>query len=164
MSKYNILNTKKKTILCRIGTKHDPGVIVMQQITPKEEEEIDNSVNENVYKRSRFYLNPELFVEGKEILAYGEINLKNEDDINLIRNLPILDDKVMDCGNIIPTTFDYNAGTIDGINPWSHTWDNLLWFKYHHCMIGKPERIIIYRISMKNYNRLDELYRMENTE
>ena len=154
MSEYKIQGTRKKTVLCRFGTKIEPSVVVMQAITEEQEVEIDKSSEENAYKRSRFYIDDTLMVEGKEIYAYGEINLKEKDDINLIESLNIIDDEVMGCRNVIPTTFDYAKGTIKGVNPWSHTWNKLEWFKYHYCMIGKPKRIIIYKIAEKNYSRV----------
>lgn len=113
----------------------------MEPISEKQEYEIDDT--------EKFVLEDGTEIEGKNIMAYGEISLKNDEDINLINKLPIICEDIFSCTNIIPTTFDYNKGTIKGINPWSHIWDKLLWFKYNYCLIGKPKRIIIYKITFR---------------
>ena len=51
----------------------------------------------------------------------------------------------------IPSNFDYNTGYVysnnEDIFKTHDTWNKIDWFKFNHCLIGKPERIIIYRIN-----------------
>ena len=79
-------------------------------------------------------------------VIFGCLFLLN-DDIGIIKKFNLLDDS--DKGNIVPSGFDYLEGVAhhDGVIKYKPTWDVVEWFKYNHCLIGKPERIVIFQCS-----------------
>jgi hypothetical protein len=116
----------------------------MEAITEKEEKRIDNSPK--YFDSLRHELKNGYIIEGKDIYAYGQLDFTKDDDVDLIKRLNFTYDGG---NNWVETSFDYENGTItsiDGIAKGSVTYDPVLWAKYNHVKIGKPERIIIYKI------------------
>lgn len=133
-------------ILCRIKDIGGDRIVYIEAITKEEEEKIDIAIN----NKNKIYLhNNEHRLDAKSIYLYGEIDLDNDDDLDLIDKYNLVNED----GNYIPCSFDYdNAETHtneDGVVKQYPTTDPILWFKYCHCVIGKPKRIIVYKKTWK---------------
>ena len=141
MKILNLNGIKKRTILCTIKGIKDNEVVVLQEITEKQEQELDD--NECIH------LNDNLITR-KQIYFYGEINVNSDDDVSIIEKCELMNQS--DSGNIIYSNFDYEKGTVeyDKTPKQYPTWNPLLWFKFNYCLIGKPKRCICYKIS-KSY-------------
>lgn len=142
----NLLGIRsKKAILCHSEVmKGVHSYIIMEEITEEEELRIDKS--HKYYGEKQYERKDGIIIQDKNIYIYGEVNLKDENDINIITSFNLINhdyDK-----NWVHSNFDYERGvftTIDGVAKTYPTSDPILWFKYNHCLIGKPKRIIIYK-------------------
>lgn len=69
--------------------------------------------------------------------------------LNISKKFSLLD---TDNGGTIHSNFNYQEGyaLIEGIAKTYPTFDIIEWFKYNHCLIGKPTRIIIYKCKKEN--------------
>lgn len=144
MKTINILNTRKRTILNHFNKM----VVCMQAINDTEEKDLDKQSEINNYVSYRTKDN--YVVKGESIILYGEVNLKNKFDLKYLEKYK---DKIctpeINQASSIPTSFDYEKETIisdNGVIKHNDTWNYLLWFKYHYCLIGKPKKVIIYSI------------------
>jgi hypothetical protein len=121
----------------------------MEPITLQQEHAID--INHGLILKNT---NEEDFrVDIRDIYLYGHINLNNISDINAIINKNLVDNRVLENCNRLPSNFNYEKGTITPISEIykeAPTYDPLAWFKYNHCLIGKPERVIVYRTTKSN--------------
>lgn len=114
----------------------------MEPITEEQELRIDKSVK--YYEAIQFERKDGVIVVAKDIYLYGEVDFNNNDDLDLIERFKLIDED----GNWIYSNFDYEKGnftTIDGIVKRYPTWNLINWFKYCHVLIGKPQRIIVYK-------------------
>lgn len=141
-------------MLSHIDDYKEHCLVLMNEITEKDEAAIDKA-HSSAYGKTLYAIDNKVIAEGRNILAYGRINLNDDSDIELIKGLNILNPNVMDARNIMPSNFDYDRGSVhtndDGKLGWYSTWDAVKWFKYNHCLIGKPRRIIIYKVKAKDY-------------
>ena len=128
-------------MICRIkGRRNKTDFIIMKPISDKEE----NYIN----KHNRY------FIEDKSkhvnnILLYGEVDFNNQEDISLINKFNFIEEN----GNIIYSNFNFDNGTIttiDNLIKMYQTFNNILWFKFCYCLIGKPNKIVIYKVSNKH--------------
>ena len=70
----------------------------------------------------------------------------------------------MDSENFVYTNIDYKTGQVysdeNGKFLQSPTWDNIVWFMYNLCLLGNPQRIVIFDVNkeeLKNlYNEFNE--------
>lgn len=129
--------------LCRIDCVRGKNIgVYMEAITEEQEKQIDSSVKRH---NKLFFRHPNgTIIEGKDIYLYGEVNLNNEEDISQIERFNLIDDD----GSYMYSNFDYDSGTFTTINrvvKFFPTWDCVKWFMYCYCLIGKPQRIIVYR-------------------
>ena len=125
--KVNLLGIRKKVILCHTKSLAGVTYTVMRPITEEDEQNLDK----------------------KDIYCYGEINLSSNDDVEYIKKFSLLD---TDNGGTVHSNFNYQEGyaLIEGIAKTYPTFDIIEWFKYNHCLIGKPTRIIIYKCKKEN--------------
>lgn len=143
---------RKSMMLCRIKElKTKPIPVVMEKINEQQEEDIEG------YKDKRgeiaFACENGTIIPAKDIYLYGEVDFENEEDISLIKKFNLIDESD---GCQIHSNFDYDKGTaetIENIIKTYPTWNAVEWFKYCHCLIGKPKRIIVYKISDKHGNK-----------
>lgn len=87
-------------------------------------------------------------INNNDIILYGDINFDNKEDVELIKRFNLINED--ESGNWIYSNFNYDKGNfiqIDYINKGYSTWNALLWFKFKHCLIGKPNKIIVYKDS-----------------
>lgn len=137
MKTLNLNGIRKRTILCTIKGIKDKDVVLLQPIDEEQEKEIDDkeciTIDGNLISR-------------KQIYFYGEVNVYSDDDLDIIDKCNLLNQE--DSGNTIYSGFNYETGVIkyDDRPKTYPTWDAVLWFKYNHCLIGKPKRCICYRL------------------
>lgn len=147
MRKINIMGIRSKVIMNRQGTDY----LVMEPITEEQEKELD--LRQEINGEVHFITDKGVYIRAKDIFLYGEVNINNVADLNLIKSSDIIIQEVNMAANV-PSNFDYKTGFVysnrDGIFKTHDTWDKELWFKFNHLLLGKPKRIIIYRI-FKNY-------------
>lgn len=140
----NLLGIRQEVTLCHFESTYSAkNPIVMIPITEEEELKIDKS--SKIYGNIRFIDKNNNIIGAKHIHLYGEVDLDNEDDVNHILEKDLIDEGLNQ--NWIHSNFDYNKGVAvfsDGRVKGYCTRDPLLWFKYNHCLLGKPKRIIIY--------------------
>lgn len=152
--KYNILGTRKRTILCRSNVTNYRGDVIMEPITEEIEINIDNS--KELYGRT-CYKKDDIVIDNNFIYMYGTIDFNNEEDINIIKRYNFIDDN----GGYIPKGFNFNDGTVTVINNNkidAITFNPVEWFKYHYCLLGKPERIIVYKLLSKVKRNAERQY------
>ena len=144
MLKKNIMGIRSSVILNRFKSNY----LVMESITKEQEEEID--LSGELYDEMFFIKDNKYRIPARDIFLYGEININNKEDLMLINKSDIITQEVNIAANI-PSNFDYNTGDVysnnEDIFKTHDTWNKIDWFKFNHCLIGKPERIIIYRIN-----------------
>jgi hypothetical protein len=139
----NLLGIRPNGItLCHTDYYKGKISVIMEAITEEQETRIDKS--KIYYGDIRYVRNDGTVIQAKNIYLYGEVDFNNKDDISNIERFNLIDED----GGIIYSNFNYDKGhfiTIDRIAKSFPTWNPVLWFKYCHCLIGKPTRIIVYR-------------------
>lgn len=145
MKSMNIMNIRSKVILNKFANN----VLIMEALSEKDEKIIDTLMDvENGY----FTVLNNIRISTKDIFLYGEINLNNSGDIKLLQKSDIITQEINGASNI-PSNFDYETGFVyadnDGIYRCHDTWNKIDWFKFNHLLIGKPSRIIIYKVDKK---------------
>lgn len=137
MKTLNLNGIRKRTILCTIKGIKNIEAVVLQPIDEKQEKELDETeqitIDGNLISR-------------KSIYFYGEVNVYSDEDMNIVDKCSLLNQD--DCGNTVYSNFDYDKGTAtyETVPKQYPTWNAVLWFKFNHCLIGKPKRCICYKI------------------
>lgn len=149
MRKIDITGCRSSVILNR----YKADVLIMEEITEEQEKEIDTRGELDEI----FYITKKgIRINAKDIFLYGEINLNSKDDLRLLNKSDIVTQEANYAANI-PSDFDYETGIVtsnkDNRFLCHDTWNKLDWFKYNHCLLGKPKRIIIYRINKIHVKR-----------
>lgn len=119
----------------------------MEAITEKEEQRIDNAPK--YYGEIRHVRSDEYVIPAKDIYLYGEVDFDNNDDVNNIERFNLINSDINAC-NWIYSNFNFKKGcftTIDGVVKGYPTWNALKWFMYNYVLLGKPQRIIVYKCS-----------------
>lgn len=138
--------------LCRSNDNKILFTVIMEPITAEEEIRIDKS--SKYFGSVRYERKDGVIINQKDIYMYGEINLDSDDDLDIIERFNLVDER----GNWIYSNFDYDAGTVTSIDrkfKQYQTWNPIDWFAYCHCLIGKPERIIVYKSGKRRLKRDD---------
>lgn len=130
----------------------------MEGISEDTEEALDKQLNSKghfIFKTA-----DNVAILNNDVILYGSIDLSNNSDLAYLEKFKNFILNPYSPGNWYYTSFDYEKGTINknsvnkpylGIDFISRN-RYLDWFKYHYCTIGKPERIIIYKL--ENNDRL----------
>ena len=153
MKTMNILGSRSYTILYRTETSSISKYRVMLPITEKQEEELD--------KKKMLTLNSDFTINGDKVLTYGEHEVDKKEGRNYLRSINICS---LDSENFVYTNIDYKTGQVysdeNGKFLQSPTWDNIVWFMYNLCLLGNPQRIVIFDVNkeeLKNlYNEFNE--------
>ncbi len=157
----NIMGKFKRTILNR----SKEGTIVLQVLTDIEEKQIDKSEKE--YGELVYVFDKKYKIGAKNIYLYGDINIDNKEDINLINKFKNIICEIYSPSNFIYSNLDYNTGIIKsderGIYKGYYTSNYMKWFLYNYLLIGKPKKIIIYSIPQK-YIKNDYRWRIRDTK
>ena len=136
MKEIPLNGIRQKVLLCRTSGLKGNFNIMMRPITEEEEKHIDDNKSiEFVDGR----------INGGHIISYGEININSEEDKNTIEKWNFV---MEDWSSMIPANYDYNKGigyTNERVMKYTPTIDAYKWFKYCYLLIGKPNRILIYK-------------------
>lgn len=143
----NLFNTQRQVVLSRSDKKDY--LVLMEVISPEIEQKLDKQmkINDNFN-----YVN----IHGKKIHSsnvylYGEVDLNNKADVKYLARYKNAILNPYDTGNWYYTTFDYESGDIiynenrKAFVGTNFVIDFLKWFKFKYCIIGKPQRVIIYK-------------------
>ena len=136
----------KKVMICRTENIKGNLPVFIESITEEDEKAIEESKS----KRGdvNFLTASGEIVDNSRIYMFGEVNLNDKEDLRIIEKYNLINFD----GNCIHSNFDYDKGTVE-INKWYQTFNPILWFKYCHCLLGKPKRIIVYRTSHKSLKK-----------
>lgn len=137
----NLLGIRKKAILCRTKVGGNSIYTVMRPITKEQEKELDD--NERL-------IIDNITISKDNIYCYGEFDVNNDEDLNYIKKFNIIN---LDEENSIHSNLDFETGevTIEGnLAKIYCCYDPIKWFKYQYLLIGKPNRIIIYKCPKHN--------------
>ena len=143
----SVLGTLKRIVLCHSDNYGRKLYTVMESLSKEDEDNIEELIahRRHIYFKNAFGG----IVDEASILTYGEINITKQNDLNTIRDLKLVN---QDFGNWVPSSFNYNDATVkteEGVVKEYTTFDPILNFKYCHCRLGKPKRVIIYNIMNK---------------
>lgn len=144
MKRIKILGKTKSQILSRFNQDSKIPCIVLKPIT----QELENKIDAIIKYGGSVEIEHNHYITKNEIYVYGDINLKSKADIEYLSKFKkiILNPYTM-C-TFIPSSFNYEEGEyteINGIAKGSNFQsDFLAWFKWNYCLIGKPNKIIIY--------------------
>lgn len=142
----NALGGLTRAMMCRFKGVRE--VIVFMQALSNEKEEF---INKNGHILLTMKDNSKVKITLEDIYMYGNVDLEKEETINLIRNCKLVSTS-NDEESWLPSEFDYETGTIgltDGVPKGCPTENSVKWFKYNYCRIGKPEKVICYRINKR---------------
>lgn len=114
---------------------------ILRSINEEEENDIDENDVFVFFNGDIRYSIPK-----KDIYFYGEIDVDNPSDIDIIKKYKLVDLDMVH--SWVPSQFDYKTAT-GSLKKSYPTCDPVLWFKYCHCRIGKPKRVIAYKINEK---------------
>ncbi len=134
------------TRLCLTDSSKGNRIVVMEAITEEQEARIDKS--KQYFGSIRHTKEDGQIIDRKDIYVYGEINFNSEEDCNILNHFHLLDND----NSFVYSGFNYDKGTIvlkENKVKWYQTTNNIKWLQFNHCLIGKPERIIIYKIDKK---------------
>lgn len=136
-----LLGIREKVILSRTKNLGNYIYVIMKPITKEDEKILDNEEELNI--------NGDI-VTKDDIYCYGEFDVTNPEDINYIKKFNIIN---LDNNNQVHSNFDFELGEviIEGTIAKMHDcYDVVKWFKYNYLLIGKPNRIIIYKCKQEN--------------
>ena len=145
VKKMNMMGRYRRRILNR----SKDGIVVLQELTEKEENQIDNSVIK--YGHLTYLLDNKYKINAKHIYLYGDIDLNNKEDLLLLNKFSSIICDEYSPSNFIYSNLDYNTGIVSAEperNQYiGYTCMNYKkWFEYNYLLIGKPKKIIIYSI------------------
>lgn len=131
-------------VLLRFDGLKQGDIAVMEPISEEEENKIEKSVM--LYGSPRYIRKDDYAVTSERIYMYGKVDLEDEVDLNIIEKFGLVDE---DFNSIIYTDYNYKTGIVKTVNGRllrSITFDPIKWFKYNYMLLGKPKRIIVYRL------------------
>lgn len=132
----NLLGIRNKAMLCRTKTMGDYIFTVMRGITESQEKELDELESIRLDDK---------IITKDNIYCYGLIDVNNSEDLNYVKKFNIINP---DSENCIHSNYNYEKGNVvieTHIAKTYPTYNPIEWFKYNYMLIGKPERIIIYK-------------------
>ncbi len=142
---FNLLGIKKQSILYRSNVKNkNKYVVIMEGITEKQEYDIERFAK--YYGQIMYKRNNNETIYAKDILLYGKIDLNDENDIRYIERFNLINED--NNQNWIYTNLDFNTGIVTTINNkliGIGICDCIEWLEYNYILIGRPERVIIYK-------------------
>lgn len=132
----NLFGIRKKAILCRTKTMGNFIYTVIRPITEEDEKTLDSDeqivIDGNLINKDNIY-------------CYGEFNIDNPEDIEYIKKFSIIN---FDENNSVYSNYNFKEGTVTiegNIAKTFSCYNVVKWFKYNYLLIGKPNRIIIYK-------------------
>lgn len=147
----SLIGNHKRVPICHSKECGRNVYYMLEVLSKRDEDNIEELV---ANKRHVYYQNcMGDIIDERDILLYGNINLKNQDDIDELKRLKLINP---DEGNWVYSNFNYENGTVktvEGVLKRYDTFDIILNFKQKYCMIGKPDRVIIYKHYGKKVRR-----------
>ena len=139
---YHILNRRKDNNKNLI-------IVCMTYLTDEEERVLDkNKVLEIIRGNDKFTINP------NNVYCYGSVDLHtNSNDYEIIEDFDFLD-YLVDVGLKIYSDYDYETHTCKSpINRlrWTETWNPAEIVQYAHGVLGKPEKIVLFKYNKNLY-------------
>lgn len=119
--------------------------IIMTYITEEEEKELDN-IGDGCIELDRG--NTTFTITGRSIYCYGEVNFESEEDLNTIDSFRFLG-HLQEKGVSVPTDYDYKEHCCySPTRRYRHTetFKPSVLAKYSHGRLGKPERIVLFKM------------------
>lgn len=121
----------------------------MEVINKETEEKLDKQIK---ISESFIYVNLHgNKIPSSSVYLYGEVDLNKKEDIKYLTKYKRAILNPYNTGNWYYSEFDYETGTVkynESRNAFIGTnfiADFIKWFKFKYCIIGKPQRIIIYK-------------------
>lgn len=131
-----LLGIRQKAILSRIKVMGNNVFTVMLPLTEEQEKVLDRDERIEIDNK---------IITKDNIYCYGEIDVNNPEDIAYIKKFNIIN---LDSSNSVYSNYDYDTGEVivEGNVAKTHDcYDVVKWFKYNYLLIGKPNRILIYK-------------------
>lgn len=141
MKKLKLLGIKQRCLINRVKTVAGSWNVYMQEITERQEKDLDHYEHTHIDT-----VEGDKNISRELIYCYGEVNPDNQEDINYIKKFNLVNPD----GSNIHSNFNYETGEVEyeNIPKFYHTFDPVLWWKYNYTMLGKPKRIIVYKIKV----------------
>lgn len=142
----NLLGVLKRAMICRFNERGFQTNVMITPITEDQEITLDRSKS--------IYLEGVGSINRDDAFFYGEVDLNNQTDINEINRNNFF---MKDGTGMIPITFNYDRAchTLKDVRidetrsekqiKHGPCCDPVAWFKYKYCLIGKPQRVIVFR-------------------
>ena len=144
----NLMGIRKKVMLFRSNERFNQYMVFMEAITEEQEQEIDDSADEN--NNLYFVKDNKIIAKGKEIILYGKVDLESPSDLYHIKKFNLINED----HSWIHSDLDWETGDfhiINGISSQHPTYNPIKWFMYNHLLLGKPERVIVYKVFKNKY-------------
>ncbi len=139
-----------QVICSRSINKMEQESIIMIPITEKEEKSLDNGYLHWVREEGEFV------IDNTNKPIYGNIDFNtNSDDYNVIENMNWLDYRIT-LGIHVPSNYDYKEHCCYSDTKRYKTYDTLnpaVVTQYKHALMGKPERVCIFRKKRYGYKK-----------
>lgn len=137
LNELNLLGLRKKVIVAHFDKAQ---IAVMEAIDEKTEKNLDKLCS---------WSNGKEIIDKNKVFLYGEVNINNDEDRKVIKRVFPMSDGI--AANQMRSGFDYESGIVSLVDNefrWHPTVDHIKWFKYNHCLLGKPKRVIVYKTSL----------------
>lgn len=145
----SIKKIKNVTLMHRSKLRH----VYMSHITKNELEVLQDPAT-NI-EEEIFIDNLGRSIKNKNIIFYGSINFKKNDDVKFLNKLNITS---IDTEVLIPSDFDYDKNIIrtndKGVVPLISAMNKENLYKYSHMVIGKPKFVVIYELYHQPFGKI----------
>lgn len=144
----NLMGIRNKVMLFRSKERFNQYMVFMEGISEEQEQEIDDSADEN--NNLYFVKDNKIIAKGKEIILYGKVDLNNPSDLYHIKKFNLINEDHA----WIHSDLDWENGDfkiIDNVASQHPTFNPVKWFMYNHLLLGKPERVIVYKVPKAKY-------------
>lgn len=142
----NLLGTIKRALISRFDSKGFSTNVFIAPITEAQEIALDNN--------RKIQIDGLGAISRGDTYLYGEVDLDKQDDIDEIKRNDLF---MYDGKGMIYTNFNYDKANFrlqevhlsseiverrPKLSPCS---DAVQWFKFKYCLIGKPQRVVVFR-------------------
>lgn len=118
--------------------------IILTYITEDEEKAIDAGKTIQIIRRNKSFS-----VSTDNSYAYGPIDFSpDSEDLDTLSDLQLLNYKILR-GVKVPANFNYDTNMLklkDGVIKYYDTFDLAKVCQYHHAILGRPERCLLFAV------------------
>jgi hypothetical protein len=142
-------------IISRVRKDNAGYTVLMSSITDEDEEKLDQGKFVTVkydYEYEGKKLCRKMVISNKDAYCYGSIDFDNQEDIDVINKYDWLGDSYN--GAFIPRRFNYRDNSTELVNnklATVETFSNILLTKVAHAAIGKPNKLVIFKIANNRF-------------